>query len=160
MNEVRVKVADAAVEQGDVMISTIGLGSCVAIVLHDADRRVGGLAHILLPSETLSQDRSNRAKFPATAVPLLLERMRAMGANRTRIVAKLVGGASMFATLLPTSGLQMGERNLIATRAALAQASIPVVGEDVGGDHGRTVFFRVASGEVEVHSMVRGNVVI
>jgi chemotaxis protein CheD len=160
MNEVRVKVADAAVEHGDVMISTIGLGSCVAIVLHDADRRVGGLAHILLPSETLSQDRSNRAKFPATAVPLLLERMRAMGANRTRIVAKLVGGASMFATLLPTSGLQMGERNLIATRAALAQASIPVVGEDVGGDHGRNVFFRVASGEVEVRSMVRGNVVI
>lgn len=160
MNDVRVRVADAAVEQGDVTISTIGLGSCVAIVLHDADRRVGGLAHILLPSETLSQDRSNRAKFPATAVPLLLERMRAMGANRTRIVAKLAGGASMFATLLPTSGLQMGERNLIAARAALAQASIPVVAEDVGGGHGRNVFFRVASGEVEVRSMVRGNVII
>ncbi|HEY9428066.1 MAG TPA: chemotaxis protein CheD [Gemmatimonadaceae bacterium] len=160
MTDIRVRVADAAVEQGDVTISTIGLGSCVAIVLHDADRRVGGLAHILLPSETLSQDRSNRAKFPATAVPLLLERMRAMGANRARIVAKLAGGASMFANLLPTSGLQMGERNLIAARAALAQASIPVVAEDVGGGHGRNVFFRVASGEVEVRSMVRGNVVI
>jgi chemotaxis protein CheD len=160
MNEVRVRVADAAVEQGDVTITTIGLGSCVAIMLHDADRRVGGLAHILLPSETLSQDRSNRAKFPTTAVPLLLERMRAMGANRARIVAKLAGGASMFATLLPTSGLQMGERNLIATRAALAHASIPVVAEDVGGGHGRNVFFKVASGEVEVRSMVRGNVVI
>lgn len=160
MNEVRVKVADAAVEKGDAVISTIGLGSCVAIVLHDAERRVGGLAHILLPSETLSQDRSNRAKFPATAVPLLLERMRELGANRTRIVGKLVGGASMFASLLPTSGLQMGERNLIAARAALAQASIPIVAEDVGGEHGRNVFFMVASGDVEVRSMVRGNVVI
>jgi len=155
-----VRVADAAVEQGDITISTIGLGSCVAIMLHDADKRVGGLAHILLPSETLSQDRSNRAKFPATAVPLLLERMRALGANRTRIVAKLAGGASMFAALLPTSGLQMGERNLIAARSALARASIPVVAEDVGGGHGRNVFFRVASGDVEVKSMVRGDVVI
>ncbi len=154
------RVADAAVEQGDITISTIGLGSCVAIMLHDADKRVGGLAHILLPSETLSQDRSNRAKFPATAVPLLLERMRALGANRTRIVAKLAGGASMFAALLPTSGLQMGERNLIAARSALARASIPVVAEDVGGGHGRNVFFRVASGDVEVKSMVRGDVVI
>lgn len=160
MKEVRVRVADAAVEQGDITISTIGLGSCVAIMLHDADKRVGGLAHILLPSETLSQDRSNRAKFPATAVPLLLERMRALGANRTRIVAKLAGGASMFAALLPTSGLQMGERNLIAARSALARASIPVVAEDVGGGHGRNVFFRVASGDVEVKSMVRGDVVI
>ncbi len=160
MNEVRVRVADAAVEHGDVTISTIGLGSCVAIMLHDADRRVGGLAHILLPSETLSQDRSNRAKFPATAVPLLLERMRVLGANRARIVAKLAGGASMFTALLPTSGLQMGERNLIAARSALASASIPVVAEDVGGGHGRNVFFKVASGEVEVRSMVRGDVVI
>jgi chemotaxis protein CheD len=160
MNDVRVRVADAAVERGDVTISTIGLGSCVAIMLHDADRRVGGLAHILLPSEALSQDRSNRAKFPSTAVPLLLERMRELGASRTRIVAKLAGGASMFAALLPTSGLQMGERNLIATRIALAQAKIPVVAEDVGGGHGRNVFFRVASGEVEVRSMVRGDVTI
>jgi chemotaxis protein CheD len=160
MNEVRVKVADAAVEKGDVTISTIGLGSCVAIMLHDAERRVGGLAHILLPSETLSQDRSNRAKFPTTAVPLLLEKMRALGANRSCIVAKLAGGASMFATLLPTSGLHMGERNLIAARAALARASIPVIAEDVGGGHGRNVFFSVASGDVEVRSMVRGNVII
>lgn len=158
MIDIRVRVADAAVEQGDVTISTIGLGSCVAIVLHDANRCVGGLAHILLPSESLSQDRSNRAKFPATAVPLLLERMRALGANRSRIVAKLVGGASMFTTLLPTSGLQIGERNLIATRAALALASIPIIAEDVGGGHGRNVFFRVSSGVVEVRSMVRDNV--
>lgn len=160
MKEIRVRVADAAVEQGDVTISTIGLGSCVAIVLHDADRRVGGLAHILLPSESLSQDRSNRAKFPTTAVPLLLERMSALGANRHRIVAKLAGGASMFTALIPNGGLQMGERNLMATRAVLASASIPVVAEDVGGGHGRNVFFRVSSGEVEVRSMVRGDVVL
>ena len=160
MTDVQVRVADAAVEQGDATIFTIGLGSCVAIVLHDADRRVGGLAHILLPSETLSQDRTNRAKFPTTAVPLLLERMSALGAKRSRIVAKLAGGASMFTTLLPNGGLQMGERNLIATRAALAKASIPVVAEDVGGGHGRNVFFRVSSGVVEVRSMIRGNVVL
>jgi chemotaxis protein CheD len=160
VTDIRVRVADAAVERGDVTISTIGLGSCVAIVLHDAERRVGGLAHILLPSESLSQDRSNRAKFPTTAVPLLLERMRALGANQSRIVAKLAGGASMFTTLLPTSGLQMGERNLIATRAVLAQASIPVVAEDVGGGHGRNVFFQVSSGVVEVRSMVKGDVVL
>lgn len=154
------KVADAAVAQGAVTLSTLGLGSCVAIVLHDAERQVGGLAHILLPSESLAQDRTNRAKFPSTAIPLLLERMRELGAQRTRIVAKLVGGASMFTALIPTGGIQMGERNLIATRAALAQAAIPILAEDVGGGHGRSVFFRVDTGAVEVRSMVRGNVVL
>lgn len=160
MTEIRVRVADAAVARGEATISTIGLGSCVAIVLHDADMRIGGLAHVLLPSESLAQDRANRAKFPSTAVPLLLEQMGALGARASRIQAKLVGGASMFASLLPTGGLQMGERNLLATRAALAQARIPIVAEEVGGGHGRSVFFRVETGVVEVRSMVKGNVVL
>lgn len=154
------RVADAAVAEGDAVLSTIGLGSCVAIVLHDAERAVGGLAHILLPSQSLAQDRSNRAKFPATAVPMLVEAMHQLGGRPTRITARLVGGASMFATLLPAGGLQMGERNLLASRAALGQARIPIVGEDVGGGHGRSVFFRVDSGVVEVRSMVKGNVVL
>jgi chemotaxis protein CheD len=153
-------MADAAVEQGSVTLVTVGLGSCVAIVLHDAGRKIGGLAHILLPSESLSQDRANRAKFPTTAVPLMLERMRALGSRQSDVVAKLVGGASMFSSLLPMSGLQMGERNLIATRAALAEAGIPIVGEDVGGEHGRTVRFHVTSGVVDVRSLAKGDVVL
>jgi Chemotaxis protein; stimulates methylation of MCP proteins len=160
VTEICVRVADATVQHGDVTIFTIGLGSCVAIILYDAERKVGGLAHVLLPSESLSRSRMNRAKFPSTAVPLLLEGMRALGANRSRIVAKLAGGASMFTALLPSTGLQMGERNVMATRAALAKVNIPVVAEDVGGGHGRSVYFCVSSGAVEVRSMVRGNVVL
>jgi chemotaxis protein CheD len=160
VTEIKVRVADAAVAKGESTLVTIGLGSCVAIMLHDPAARIGGLAHILLPSESLSQDRTNQAKFPATAVPLLLDRMRELGALRSRTVAKLVGGASMFTQLLPMNGLQMGERNLIATRATLAQAGIPVLAEEVGGGHGRSVFFHVDTGAVEVRSMVKGNVVI
>ena len=48
--ELRVKVADYAVASGNAVISTIGLGSCVAIMLYDGSSRIGGLAHILLPS--------------------------------------------------------------------------------------------------------------
>jgi len=155
-----VRVADSAVAQGEARLTTIGLGSCVAIVLHDAERQVGGLAHVLLPSEALAQDRGNRAKFPGTAVPLLLQGMRELGARPGRIIAKVVGGASMFASLMPANGLQMGERNLLATRAALSRASIPIVAEDVGGGYGRSVFFSVASGRVEVRSVVKGDVVL
>jgi chemotaxis protein CheD len=160
VREIRVRVADAAAAQGDAVLSTIGLGSCVAIVLHDAERQVGGLAHVLLPSASLAQDRSNGAKFPATAVPLLLEEMHRLGARPSRLTARLVGGASMFAALLPAGGLQMGERNLLASRDALGKARIPIVAEDVGGGHGRSVFFQVDSGVVQVRSMVKGDVVL
>ena len=154
------RVAEAAVAQGDALLATIGLGSCVAIVLHDPAAQVGGLAHVLLPSDSMARDRTNKAKFPASAVPLLLEQMRALGALDRRITARLVGGASMFTSLLPAGGLQIGERNVLASRVALAHARIPLTAEDTGGGHGRSVYFRVADGSVDVRSMMAGNVAL
>jgi chemotaxis protein CheD len=156
--EVRVKVADFAVANGDTLLVTVGLGSCVAIALHDAQAQVGGLAHVLLPSTGMSQDRSNRAKFPSSAVPLLCDRMQALGARVGRIRAKIVGGASMFTSLLSASGLQIGERNVVATRVALEQAGIPIVAQDVGGDYGRSVYFSVHNGRLVVKSLKAGHV--
>ena len=157
--EIRVKVADYAVANGDSIISTVGLGSCVAIVLYDGSSRIGGLAHILLPSEGLSLDSENRAKFPSTAVPMLLEEMRKRGAWG-RPMAKIVGGASMFASLLPTGGINMGERNVEATKRVLRLADIPLVASDTGGEHGRSVYFHVADGRVVVKSLKMGERVL
>jgi chemotaxis protein CheD len=157
--EVRVKVADYAVAS-DGLITTIGLGSCVAIVLYDAVARVGGLAHVLLPSESMSRDRSNPAKFPGTAVPLVLEQMKKLGALPHRIRAKIAGGASMFGNLSLAGGINIGERNVAAVRAALAKSRIELVGEDTGSDHGRSVYFYLADGRVEVRSVRKGSRVL
>jgi chemotaxis protein CheD len=160
VREISVRVADAAVGQGEVVLSTLGLGSCIAIALYDSRAHVAGLAHILLPSEALARDRENRAKFAATAVPLLLERVRAIGARDANIVAKLAGGASMFTSLLTQGGPAIGERNLIATRIALASFGIRITGEDVGGGHGRSVFLHGCDGRFEVKSMRKGCVIL
>jgi chemotaxis protein CheD len=148
-----VRVADWAAGRGDETIVTLGLGSCVAIMLHDPIAVVGAMAHILLPSRSLSRETSNLAKFPETAVPFLVEQLRALGADPRRLVAKLAGGASMFAQLMMPGAVQMGERNLVATRNALRAAAIPVVGEAVGGEAGRSVRFFVADGRVEIRSV-------
>jgi chemotaxis protein CheD len=158
-SEIRVKVADYAVAV-DGMISTIGLGSCVAIMLYDAKARVGGLAHVLLPSQMMSRDRSNPAKFPSTAVPLVMEEMRCLGAKIDRMHAKIVGGASMFGNLLASGGINIGERNVTAVRQALADVNVPIVGEDTGSDYGRSVFLYLDDGRVEVKSLRRGSRVL
>lgn len=159
VQEIRVKVADYAVATGDVIISTLGLGSCVAIMLYDGSSRIGGLAHILLPSEGLSLDSDNRAKFPSTAIPLLVEDMRKRGAWG-RPMAKIVGGASMFASLLPSGGINMGERNVEATKRVLRLAEIPLVASDTGGEHGRSVYFHLNDGRVVVKSLKMGERVL
>ena len=154
--EVLVRVADLRCGLADDTLTTIGLGSCVAILLYDAEARVGGMAHILLPSPALSRRDSNPAKFPQTAVPRLLELMAADGAKPQRITARLAGGASMFAALAPPGTIQMGERNLVAARQVLNAHGVPLVAEAVGGDFGRTVRFRVCDGQVQISTVAHG----
>jgi chemotaxis protein CheD len=154
--EIIVKVADLRSGTGNDILVTIGLGSCVGIVLYDATAHVGGLAHVLLPSPALSRQDSNPAKFPQTALPLLLEQMGQHGASIRRISARLIGGASMFSGLGAPGTIQMGERNVVASRQALHLHGVAIVGEATGGDFGRTVRLWVADGRVEVSSVAHG----
>lgn len=148
-----VTVADWAAGQGASDLLTLGLGSCVAIMLYDKETKIGGMAHVLLPSRSLARDATNPAKFPETAVPLLIQRMTQLGADPRRLVAKLAGGASMFAALMTPGTIQMGERNIVASRNALRDAAIPIVAEAVGGGQGRSVRFHLIDGSIEIRTV-------
>jgi chemotaxis protein CheD len=144
---------------GDHLIA-VGLGSCIAVILHDADAGVGGMAHILLPEATSSSDSSNPYKYAASAIPNLIRSIQEGGRSARGLEARLVGGASMFTALMARAVISMGERNLRASRDALRLAGIPVRGEDVGGEYGRTVRFDVESGIVTVSSVNRADVIL
>ncbi len=155
-HEVLVRVADLQIGRKPDVLLTVGLGSCIAIMLHDPVAAVGGLAHVLLPSPALTRADANPAKFPQSAVPRLLELMAKEGGSPRRITARLAGGASMFAALAPPGTIQMGERNVVASRQVLSGLGIPLVGQAVGGDFGRTVRLFVDSGRVEISSVHHG----
>ncbi|MDH4349035.1 MAG: chemotaxis protein CheD, partial [Gemmatimonadota bacterium] len=88
MSEILVRVAEyRAARPGSVLV-TLGLGSCVAVVLHDAETGTGGLAHVLLPSLSLSRASGNPGRFPQTAIPLLAQGMGALGADVRRLTAR------------------------------------------------------------------------
>jgi len=112
----------------------------------------------MLPSQQMARDRSNPGRFPETAIPRVLAELEAVGARRDRLTAWLVGGASMFGP--GATPLGMGERNVVAARQALAAAHIPVIGEDVLQRHGRTVYFYLADGRIEVRSVAHGTQVL
>ena len=154
--EIVVRVADLQIGGAGDLLLTVGLGSCIAIVLHDPVACVGGLAHVLLPSPALSKQDGNPAKSPHSAVPRMLELIVERGATPRRVTARLSGGASMFASLAPPGTIQMGERNVVAARQVLNSQGIALVGEAVGGDYGRTVRLDVSEGSLEVRSVAHG----
>jgi chemotaxis protein CheD len=155
-----VKVAQQATGVPGEILITLGLGSCVAILLHDAEARVGGMAHVLLPEPALSRDQGNPSKFASSAVPALLEAMVARGARKSRLEGRLVGGAAMFQALMVPGSLNMGARNVIASREALRAAGIPVLAEEIGADYGRSVRFHVAEGRTVVTAVGRVDVIL
>ena len=155
MTDQHVRIAHSAVARGSGRLVTIGLGSCVAIALHDGRFRVAGLVHVRLPDPSVARAASNPARFASTAVPLLVDEMRAMGA-RGALVAKIAGGAALFGSMLSGGKAgQMGQRNIAAAKTALAEAGIALIAEETGGVSGRSVALDVNSGAMTVRS-VRG----
>lgn len=129
------------------VLAAIGLGSCIGLVLIDTARPIAGLAHIVLPCSTPGA-QAPAGKFADCAVPTLTEVMTAAGARRSSLIAVLVGGAQIFST--QGSTLDIGRRNELAARAALAAAGLTVRAAETGGVRGRTVRVEVASGTVSV----------
>jgi chemotaxis protein CheD len=151
-----VRIARIAVDVGGGRLVAVGLGSCVVVTLYDRTRRVGGMAHILLPDPSSARDGSNPARFATTAVPMLRDALVAAGA-KAPLEAKLVGGAALFGAMLGSGGQQVGERNVAAARRAIADLGIAIVATETGGTSGRTAEFDVATGVLEVRS-VRGGI--
>lgn len=131
-------------------MSVLGVGSCVVVILYDKTARVGGLAHILLPDPGAAPGRQPPWRFATTAIPALLAELEAAGADRRRITARLVGGARMLRDPMAPDRLFVGERNVDAARAVLARQGIEIVGEDVGGDGGRSLRFHLEDGGVRI----------
>jgi len=138
----------AASSAGGPELTSIGLGSCVALVLLDAARGVAGLAHVMLPSHP---GRAGLApgKYADSAVPALLDGVIQAGAERSAVIAVLVGAACMF-SFSSVAGMDIGARNEAGVRAALAAERIPVAQSATGGSVGRSVRVAGARGLVVV----------
>lgn len=131
-----------------------GLGSCVAVFVYDPGTRIGGLAHILLPTAPPKiVDRPGR--YAPTAVTTLLDETLRLGARRSALLAKVTGGSRMFNLDGDTARPAIGQRNIEAALQALELARIAIVATDVGGDYGRTVEADLADGGLTIKT-VRG----
>jgi chemotaxis protein CheD len=137
MSDTMVRMGElAASKTAGEMLVTLGLGSCIGLVLMDRRVGVAGLAHVVLP-ESGGHTEVNRFKFADQAVPELIKRVTALGARRPMLEAVLVGGASMFAAI--GGSMEVGARNEAAVKAQLATARIRVHASATGGSRGRTV---------------------
>lgn len=157
---IKVGMADLKICVSPNGVTTLGLGSCVGIAIRDPGTKIGGLAHIMLPDSTQIRNNSNIPKFADTGIAELVRQMVAKGANQGRMVAKIAGGAQMFAFQNKADMVRVGDRNVEATKKKLREMKIPILAQDTGDSYGRTVIFYPETGDFVIRSVGKPEKVI
>lgn len=151
-------IADMKVAKREGMLVTYALGSCIGVCLHDPALKLGALVHIMLPVN-MEAGRKNPLKYADTGIRETLKKMESMGASRSRITAKIAGGAKMFEVGSASLG-NIGQRNIESVHLTLKKEGIRLLKEDVGGTVARTLLFDVNSGLGCVRSYGRPELII
>lgn len=130
-------------EAAPAVITTV-LGSCVSVCLWDPRTALGGINHFILP-------RGRSARYGSHAMPMLLERVLALGADRETLLACVFGGASVLTGA--SAGPKLGSRNVAEALEFLQAENIAVLRQDIGGREGRKLTFRTADGATLVRKL-------
>lgn len=150
---VTVRMADFRTCTAPNKITTIGLGSCVGIVVYDPGIKVCGMLHAMLPDSTRIRNNSNRAKFVDSGMEDMLKELLKAGVNKRRLAAKLAGGAKMFEFGVENDITSIGYQNAQAAKKALMRYGIPLLAEDTGKNYGRTIVFDSSTNELEIKAV-------
>lgn len=126
----------------DVTMSTV-LGSCISVCLFDPIGAIGGMNHFLLPAGRGTD--SGHIRFGVNAMEKLINELLKAGASKSRLQAKLFGGARMSATLS-----DIGRQNATFAHSFLANEGISITSESVGGNLARRVVFRPTNGHAKL----------
>jgi chemotaxis protein CheD len=155
---IKVGMADLKTSSAPNRLKTLGLGSCVGLTLYDPKTKAGGMAHVMLPSSDISRDENfNIAKYADTAIPELIRLLEeGCGAKRLNLIAKMVGGAQMFAFASGKDHMRIGPRNVEACKNALNQFSISLTSEETGGSIGRTIELDIMTGQLHIWTVRQG----
>ncbi len=130
---------------------THGLGSCIAVMTYDPGAKVAGMLHFQLPTSTLSPERAKESPgtFADTGIPLLFEKMYALGSRKPDIVVKAAGGGNFHND---NGTFDIGKRNHTMMRKIFWKAQVLIAAEDVGGSRSRTARLFVDTGQVTIQS--------
>ena len=125
-------IADMKMARGTGMLVTYALGSCIGVCLYDQKIKLGAMVHIMLPLN-METGRTNTMKYADTGIRETIKMMEAKGALRSRITAKIAGGAKMFAVSGGGAFGNIGQRNIESVHLILKREGIPILKEETGG---------------------------
>ena len=154
MRQIMIRPVQLAVSGEDTVLTSLALGSSLAVCMYDVNRHIGGMVHTLLPHMPEKEAaESNILRYVDTSVQALYEAMVKQGADASGIRAKLAGGARMFSFASREKYREIGRENVECARRKLQELNIPVISEDTGDNYGRSIYFYIDDGKLEIETV-------
>ena len=151
-NSIAVGLAEVKLSRSpDDVLVAFGLGSCLGIGMYDPILHLGGLLHAVLPMN--NDSKMEASKYVDSGIAMLMDMMLQGGAQKSRLVIKMVGGATMLNISSLSSTFDIGSRNIEAARQIFGKMGIKLNSEEVGGKIGRTARLYVANGRYTIRMM-------
>jgi len=145
-NAIIVGIGDFKIGEAPSVIKTT-LGSCIAVCLYDASKKIGGLLHIMMPDSNAYRGKNiiNRAKYADTGIVDMVDSLKKeYNTSEISLKAKIFGGAK----ILKMAAQNIGEDNEEAVRVVLESLKIPIIASKTRGDKGYQVEFVLETGKV------------
>ncbi len=156
MSKVQVPLACYSLAKSPDVLASYGVGSCVVVALFDPKAKLAAMAHVMLPGRSEEEKSLPPAMYSDQAIEGMLEDLLHWGGVRERLVAKIAGGAQMFVFPSGPKENSPGQRNVDTIIEKLDREGIPLIGKDVGKNHGRSVEFYAESGRMLIRTISEG----
>jgi len=145
MKEV-IDISTGAVEAtgAGVILRSNAIGSCVVIAAYDSSKKVGALAHIMLPGQAPKDADSESTRYAADAIDKMINRMTRAGANQRDLEVCLVGAGNV----LKKQDDTICKDDIESTTELLEKKHIPVRAAVLGGTERKGVSLDVGSGSI------------
>ncbi len=153
---IEVGMAEMRISSAPGVMVTRGLGSCVGITLYDPIKKIGALAHPMLPDIDKARVKSNPAKFVNSVIDMMVKEFTSKGCKIHSLKAKVFGGGHMFSAIPYDSPFNIGIKNVNKVKEVFNSLKIKIVAEDTGGNYGRTIEFDLSTGLVKVRTLFHG----
>ena len=136
------------------------IGTGIVVVVFDVQKKIGGIAHVVLPESSLapSYNETTPGKYADVAIPCLMEQYQVLGGVLSNTTVRLIGGAQLF-NFGGGGGnlLNIGARNVTAIRAALTKYGLAVDKADIGGNKAKSLRFIMANGQLAIKQIGGGD---
>ncbi|MFQ5713565.1 MAG: chemotaxis protein CheD [Candidatus Scalinduaceae bacterium] len=127
-----------------VILRADGIGSCCVIAAYDTKKKIGALAHVMLPGQSTEGQFLHNTKYARDAIENLLFKMTRLGTVKDNISACLVGGGNV----LQDKDDTICKAVINSVIELLTKNGIKIVAKILGGIKRRSVFIDIERGEV------------